>query len=158
MRPDVILQFGELRIFFALIGLLTVIISILLFLISTRYLVKPITRLSDATKQIAQGNYNLGLPTNRRDEIGQLAGHFMIMSRELERVDQSRQQFVSNVSHEIQTPLTSIQGFAKVLPSVISSKKIVSTIHPLSKKKAATSHCSANNFSCSHHWNKDKRL
>ncbi|MFK4345112.1 MULTISPECIES: sensor histidine kinase [unclassified Paenibacillus] len=115
VRPDVILQFGELRIFFALIGLLTVIISILLFLISTRYLVKPITRLSDATKQIAQGNYNLGLPTNRRDEIGQLAGHFMIMSRELERVDQSRQQFVSNVSHEIQTPLTSIQGFAKVL-------------------------------------------
>jgi signal transduction histidine kinase len=115
MRPDVILQFGELRIFFAWIGLLTVIISILIFLISTRYLVKPITRLSDATKQIAQGNYNLELSTNRRDEIGQLAGHFMMMSRELERVDQSRQQFVSNVSHEIQSPLTSIQGFAKVL-------------------------------------------
>ncbi|MGO4272035.1 histidine kinase dimerization/phospho-acceptor domain-containing protein, partial [Paenibacillus sp. TAF58] len=115
IRPDVILQFGELRIFFALIGLLTVLISIILFLISTRYLVKPITRLSEATKRIAQGNYNLRLPTNRRDEIGQLAGHFMTMSRELERVDQSRQQFVSNVSHEIQTPLTSIQGFAKVL-------------------------------------------
>ncbi|MEW9700400.1 sensor histidine kinase [Paenibacillus sp. SI8] len=115
MRPDVMLQFGELRVFFALIGLFTVLISILFFLISTRYLVKPITRLSDATKQIAQGNYNLRLPTNRRDEIGQLAGHFMIMSRELERVDQSRQQFVSNVSHEIQSPLTSIQGFAKVL-------------------------------------------
>ncbi|WP_261305234.1 sensor histidine kinase [Paenibacillus andongensis] len=115
MRPDVILQFGELRIFFALIGLFTVLISIIFFLISTRYLVKPITRLSEATKRIAQGNYNLRLPTNRRDEIGQLAGHFMTMSRELERVDQSRQQFVSNVSHEIQTPLTSIQGFAKVL-------------------------------------------
>lgn len=115
LRPDVILQFGELRMFFALIVLLTIVISILLFLISTRYLVKPITRLSDATKQIAQGNYYLRLPTHRRDEIGQLAGHFMIMSRELERVDQSRQQFVSNVSHEIQSPLTSIQGFAKVL-------------------------------------------
>lgn len=115
MRPDVILQFGELRIFFALIGLLTVAISIIFFLISTRYLVKPITRLSDATKRIAQGNYNLRLPTNRHDEIGQLAEHFMTMSRELERVDQARQQFVSNVSHEIQSPLTSIQGFAKVL-------------------------------------------
>lgn len=115
MRPDVILQFGELRIFFAIIVLLTIAISIILFLISTRYLVSPIARLSDATKRIAQGSYNLKLPTNRRDEIGQLAEHFMTMSRELERVDQSRQQFVSNVSHEIQSPLTSIQGFAKVL-------------------------------------------
>lgn len=115
MRPDVILQFGELRIFFALIGLLTVAISIIFFLFSTRYLVRPITRLSDATKLIAKGNYNLPLSTKRRDEIGQLSEHFRTMSRELERVDQARQQFVSNVSHEIQSPLTSIQGFAKVL-------------------------------------------
>lgn len=115
MRPDVILQFGELRIFFALIGLLTVVISIALFIFSTRYLVKPITQLTEATKQIAAGNYNLRLPGTRRDEVGQLAGNFMTMSRELERVALSRQQFVSNVSHEIQSPLTSIQGFAKVL-------------------------------------------
>ncbi|REE78662.1 signal transduction histidine kinase [Paenibacillus taihuensis] len=115
MRPDVLLQFGELRTFFALIGLLTIVISILLFLISTRYIVKPITRLTEATKRLAQGNYNLRLTTGRRDEIGQLAEHFMTMSQELERVDLARQQFVSNVSHEIQSPLTSIQGFAKVL-------------------------------------------
>jgi signal transduction histidine kinase len=115
MRPDVILQFGELRIFFALIGALTVGISVLIFLFSTRYLVNPIERLSEATKRIAQGNYNLKLNTARRDEIGQLAQHFMIMSRELERVDQARRQFVSNVSHEIQSPLTSIQGFAQLV-------------------------------------------
>ncbi|KAA2301216.1 HAMP domain-containing protein, partial [Clostridioides difficile] len=77
MRPDVILQFGELRIFFALIGAFTIGISILIFLISTRYLVNPIERLSEATKRIAQGKYNLKLPTARRDEIGQLAQHFM---------------------------------------------------------------------------------
>ncbi|MDR9853644.1 HAMP domain-containing sensor histidine kinase [Paenibacillus sp. VCA1] len=115
MRPDVLLQFGELRTFFALVLSLTIIISILFFLISTRYIVKPITRLTEATKRLAQGNYNLRLKTGRRDEIGQLAEHFMTMGRELERVDLARQQFVSNVSHEIQSPLTSIQGFAKVL-------------------------------------------
>lgn len=115
MRPDVILQFGELRLFFALIVLFSIAISILLFLLSTRLIVNPIKHLTDATKRIAEGNYNLKIPTSRRDEIGQLAEHFMTMSRELERVDQARQQFVSNVSHEIQSPLTSIQGFAKVL-------------------------------------------
>ncbi|BFT70837.1 sensor histidine kinase [Paenibacillus sp. P36] len=115
IRPDVLLQFGELRIFFAQIILFTIVISIVLFLISTTYLVKPITRLSDATKRIAQGSYKIKLPIHRRDEIGQLAEHFMTMSHELDRVDQARQQFVANVSHEIQSPLTSIQGFASVL-------------------------------------------
>ncbi|AZN38833.1 sensor histidine kinase [Paenibacillus albus] len=123
MRPDVLLQFGELRTFFALVGLLTIIISILFFLASTRYIVNPITRLTEATKRLAQGNYNLRLTTGRRDEIGQLAEHFMTMSRELERVDLARQQFVSNVSHEIGSPLTSIQGFAKVLAQGDLSKE-----------------------------------
>ncbi|RTE09044.1 sensor histidine kinase [Paenibacillus whitsoniae] len=115
VRPDVLLQFGELRTFFALIFALTIAISVLCFLLSTRYLVKPITRLSEATKRIAQGNYNLKLPDKRKDEIGQLAGHFMTMSRELERIEEARQQFVANVSHEIQSPLTSMQGFAHIL-------------------------------------------
>lgn len=115
MRPDVILQFGELREFFALIGGLTIIFSVIAMLISTTYLVKPITRLTEATKRIAQGTYHIEIPVRRRDEIGQLATHFMSMSRELERADQARQEFVANVSHEIQSPLTSIQGFAKAL-------------------------------------------
>lgn len=115
LRPDVVLQFGELRSFFAAIALLTVLFSVLLFLVSTRYLVKPIERLTEATKRIALGQYDLRLPDRRRDEIGQLAAHFRRMSGELERVDKSRQQFVADVSHEIQTPLTSIRGFAAAL-------------------------------------------
>ncbi|WP_172196434.1 sensor histidine kinase [Saccharibacillus qingshengii] len=115
LRPDVILQFGELRSFFAMIGLLTVAFSIGLFLIATRYLVKPITRMTEATRRIADGRYDIELPTRRSDEIGQLAGHFMTMSRSLSRVEESRREFVANVSHEIQSPLTSIQGFASEL-------------------------------------------
>ncbi|MNU68872.1 Heme sensor protein HssS [compost metagenome] len=115
MRPDVILQFGELRRFFAMIGGLTIVFSVMAMLISTTYLVKPITRLTEATKRIAQGTYHIEIPVRRRDEIGQLAAHFMSMSKELERAEQARQEFVANVSHEIQSPLTSIQGFAQAL-------------------------------------------
>ncbi|MEI4789614.1 HAMP domain-containing sensor histidine kinase [Bacillus sp. FJAT-53060] len=116
-RPNTELQFGELRIFFALILFLTVLLSILTVLVSTRYLVKPIVTLTQATKQIAKGKYNIQLNVKLRDEIGELANHFTKMANNLEQLDLMRQEFVSNVSHEIQSPLASIQGFSQTLQS-----------------------------------------
>ncbi|WP_211747762.1 HAMP domain-containing sensor histidine kinase [Paenibacillus sp. Marseille-Q4541] len=117
VRPNVELQFGEMRIFFALLLVLTTLISILLVFVSTRYIVKPISRLTEATKQLAKGTYHFKLNVNRRDEIGMLANHFSQMAKSLEQLESMRQEFVSNVSHEIQSPLTSIQGFSERLKS-----------------------------------------
>ncbi|WEA42557.1 sensor histidine kinase [Priestia aryabhattai] len=117
IRPDIQLQFGEMRIFFSVIVLLMIVLSILFVLISTRYLVKPIVKLTEATKQVAKGKYNVELYVKRRDEIGALASHFSEMAKSLEQLEEMRQEFVSNVSHEIQSPLASIQGFSKTLRS-----------------------------------------
>ena len=68
-----------------------------------------------ATKKIAKGHYQVELDVNRSDEIGELAAHFSEMTRGLEQLEEMRQQFVSNVSHEIQSPLSSIKGFAQTL-------------------------------------------
>ncbi|SPU12058.1 two-component sensor histidine kinase [Bacillus licheniformis] len=100
-----------------MILLLTIFISILLVLVSTRYIVKPITKLTQATKQIAEGKYDIQLNTTLRDEIGELTNHFSRMAKNLEQLEAMRQEFVSNVSHEIQSPLASIQGFSKTLQS-----------------------------------------
>ena len=94
-----------------------IVLSILFVLISTRYLVKPIVKLTEATKQVAKGKYNVELYVKRRDEIGALASHFSEMAKSLEQLEEMRQEFVSNVSHEIQSPLASIQGFSKTLRS-----------------------------------------
>lgn len=117
VRPNVGVLFGELRIFFAVLVVLSVLLSILFVVISTRYIVDPIVKLTEATKMLAQGKYGIRLEVKRRDEIGKLAGTFMQMAKSLQQLDQMRQEFVSNVSHEIQSPLASIQGFSHTLQS-----------------------------------------
>lgn len=117
VRPDVEVQFGEMRIFFAILLVLAILLSILLVFISTRYIVKPIVKLTEATKLITKGNYNLQLAIRRRDEIGILANQFSQMARSIEQLEEMRQEFVSNVSHEMQSPLASIQGFSQTLQS-----------------------------------------
>ncbi|ASK61565.1 sensor histidine kinase [Virgibacillus phasianinus] len=115
VRPNTSQQFGEMRFFLAVLLILALIFSFLLVLISTSYIVKPIKRLTEATKKIAAGNYHMKLNVNRKDEIGRLARDFSKMSNILEQTEAKRQEFVSNVSHEIQSPLTSIQGFTELV-------------------------------------------
>lgn len=123
IRPNTVQQFGEMRYFIAILFGLTLLFSFLTLLVSTRFIVNPIKELTAATKKIAAGNYHLKLKTNRKDEIGRLAQYFMKMSENLHKTEENRQQFVSNVSHEIQSPLTSIRGFSETLRNDDLSKE-----------------------------------
>lgn len=93
----------------------TLVIGSLLILIAARYLILPLKKLKEATDLIADGNFEVSLDVKRQDEIGELAKSFNQMAEELKQIEEMRQDFVSNVSHEIQSPLTSISGFAKAL-------------------------------------------
>jgi signal transduction histidine kinase len=96
--------------------ILVMIIGSFMILIAARYVVNPILQLTEATKRMAKGNFDsANLPMHRRDEIGQLSVSYHEMAKELAKLDQMRQEFVSSVSHEIQSPLTSISGFTKAL-------------------------------------------
>lgn len=96
-----------------------------LILIAARYVVNPIRRLTEATKRMAKGTFDReGLSTKRKDEIGQLSISFHEMAEELTKLDQMRNEFVSSVSHEIQSPLTSISGFTKALKQKKLSEEV----------------------------------
>ncbi|MDG5473148.1 HAMP domain-containing sensor histidine kinase [Jeotgalibacillus sp. ET6] len=101
-------------------ALMTVLLSVLLigsalYLLVALYLVTPIKKLTLYTSKIAQGNFTGHVPVRRKDEIGELAKSFHVMNNELNNLETMRREFISNVSHDFQSPLTSIRGFAVAL-------------------------------------------
>ena len=115
IRPDIQNQFGEMRIFLAVLLVFIVLLSIIFIAIAAGYIVRPIRTFTRATQKIASGKYDIELDVKRKDEIGTLATSFQKMTKSIKELDEMRQEFVSNVSHEFQSPLSSIQGFSKTL-------------------------------------------
>ncbi|QTH45698.1 HAMP domain-containing histidine kinase [Cohnella sp. LGH] len=115
IRPDLEQQIGEIRLFMAVLMGVAFMSSVALIVIFSRSIVRPVKHLTRATHQIVGGHYDVALNVSRRDEIGNLARDFTAMAQSLKQLDEMRQEFVANVSHEIQSPLTSIQGFAQTI-------------------------------------------
>ena len=87
----------------------------IVFLVIADIIVKPLTRLTNAIKELSNGNYNVRVDNVGQDEISKLNQGFNQMARQLAKQDETRQKFISDISHEFQTPLTAIQGFANIL-------------------------------------------
>jgi two-component system phosphate regulon sensor histidine kinase PhoR len=71
----------------------------------------------DALSRIAKGDFNvyLDLRAGRENQFTSLIDHINHMAKQLKQIEGMRQEFISNVSHEIQSPLTSIMGFTQAL-------------------------------------------
>lgn len=86
--------------------------------LAAMFLVRPIKKLTSATKRIAGGDFEVRLDIKQRGELGTLAESFENMAYDLQQLEQMRKDFVSNVSHEVQSPLTSISGYAMALKQI----------------------------------------
>jgi len=93
------------------------IVGTLLFFIAAHYVVGPLKQLMQATTRLAKGDFSVRVEMKRKDELGKLADSFNQMADSLSRIETMRADFVSSVSHELQSPLTSIGGFAEALRS-----------------------------------------
>jgi signal transduction histidine kinase len=79
--------------------------------------VRMFEKLSDATKEVAKGNFDVQVSLDRRqiDEMEDLCHNFNQMVKELGTIETLRNDFVADVSHEFKTPISAIEGYAMLL-------------------------------------------
>ncbi|MBU8787781.1 MULTISPECIES: sensor histidine kinase [Bacillus] len=115
LRPDIKLLFNEMHLLFGWMLALTILLSIVLVAFNTKYLIKPISTLTTATRSLSNGDFKVKLNIARRDELGKLSRSFMRMAEKLAQMDDMRKEFTSNISHDIQSPLSNIKGYTNLL-------------------------------------------
>lgn len=93
----------------------TLLISSFIILLFSKKMLLPIRNLNYATEEISKGNFNIELPIPSDFELGTLTAKFNKMVKELNSIETLRNDFISNVSHEIKTPIATIQGFSNLL-------------------------------------------
>ena len=76
---------------------------------------RPVRELTEATKAVAGGKLGLAVPVRTKDEIGELAASFNMMSADLARADRSRRQMTADIAHDLRTPLSVILGYSEAL-------------------------------------------
>ena len=84
-------------------------VLLLISLFFSGYITRPINELKNVALSISRGNLRQRIKVTGKSEIAELAQTFNTMSRQLENMDRNRSEFVSNASHELKTPLSSMK-------------------------------------------------
>ena len=127
--------------FFRYVAMVGILISVILIWIMTKRVTRPLNELTELSKKMAELDFGVRYTSGGKNEIGQLGEHFNEMSEKLEKaygelrtannelkkdiekkekIDEMRREFLSNVSHELKTPIALVQGYAEGLKECVN--------------------------------------
>ncbi|HZP57022.1 MAG TPA: ATP-binding protein [Dehalococcoidia bacterium] len=99
----------------ALAGAIALAVSFGVSYFISRSISRPLGRITEASVEMSRGNYDVYIPIRGEDEVGRLSEAFNAMARQVSSSQQTMRDLLANVSHELKTPLTSIQGFSQAI-------------------------------------------
>jgi len=127
--------------FLAYAGVLVAVLASICVFFATKSFIRPVEELSEIARRMSNLDFNVKYRVDRRDEIGELGHSINVMAKKLEdtisdlksannqlqtdieekvQMDEMRKEFLSNVTHELKTPIALIQGYAEGLKDNIS--------------------------------------
>ena len=100
---------------FWMIAVILLIGALLLAILISRHISRPIVQMNEAAKRLAKGNYKAGFTVNGYREVMELSDSLTNASEELSKNDALQKELISNISHDLRTPLTMIVGYGEAM-------------------------------------------
>ena len=99
-----------------IVSIIVVILSLIIGYFISKSISKPIVKMNEKAKKLANGNYDFTFDNNSNIyEIDELANTLNYAKKELAETDELRRDLLANVSHDLKTPLTMIKGYAEMI-------------------------------------------
>ena len=119
----------QLRLTLLLAGIAAVVLGIILGLLVSRTVAKPLSNLAHAARRFAARDWNTRVPVQGADEIAEVAREFNTMADEIQRAEILRRNLMADIAHELRTPLTVLQG---------NLSAMLDGVYPLERAEIAT--------------------
>lgn len=121
--PYILQTIDEVRnLILNVVGFIGSLVFVWIYTIS-RQMTKPLKEMNQVAKNIASGEFSKRIEVKGNDEIAQLGLSLNHMAEALDKIEEDRRSFIANISHDLRSPLTSIQGFVTaILDGTIDSE------------------------------------
>jgi len=96
-------------------SLIVFLLSMIILIVFQRIVYSPLKKITDGAKAYAEGDLKYKIKVNSNDEMGYLAATLNYMSDKLDDTENYQKKFISNVSHDFRSPLTSIKGYLEAI-------------------------------------------
>ena len=105
------------------ITVVVIILAVIISLFLSNVISDPIMKITEKSKQLANGNFNVEFEENGIKEIDELAETLNYLKNEVSKTDQYRRDLMANVSHDLKTPLTMIKAYAEMVRDITYKDK-----------------------------------
>ena len=109
---------STLKYQFVFIGISMTVMALLRAAVLSKFITKPFVKMNAAAKKLAQGNYGEDFSGRGYREVEELSETLNYASNELAKADLLKKELISNVSHDLRTPLTLIKGYSEVIRDI----------------------------------------